>query len=71
VAIEFNDETPMPFGKHAGVPLRKVPASYLIWCSETIEPTDDVRRALLTYIAENANVIESELEDSPRYGEED
>lgn len=61
--LAFNDETPMPFGKHKGVPLEKVPASYLIWCSENVEPTDDVRRALLTYIAENADVIESELED--------
>lgn len=61
--LKFTDQTPMPFGKHKGQKLEDVPASYLLWCSENVEPTDDVRRALLTYIAENMAVIESELED--------
>jgi uncharacterized protein (DUF3820 family) len=28
---ELDDESPMPFGKHKGVPMSAVPASYLHW----------------------------------------
>lgn len=27
----FDDDTPMPFGKHKGKRLEDVPASYLLW----------------------------------------
>jgi len=27
----MNDDTPMPYGKHQGTPMSKVPAKYLFW----------------------------------------
>lgn len=62
----YNDETPMPWGKHAGEPLGRVPASYLRWCSENLTPDSEHRRALLTYIEENAAAIEMEIAEDLR-----
>jgi hypothetical protein len=61
--LEFDDETPMPFGKHRGEPLGRVPASYLSWLGENLEGDSPVRLALLAYIAENAAAIELELRE--------
>jgi uncharacterized protein (DUF3820 family) len=60
--LEFDDETPMPFGKHKGTPLGQVPASYLSWLEAELEPDSPVRGALLHYIHENAAAIEMELQ---------
>jgi uncharacterized protein (DUF3820 family) len=29
--FEYTDETPMPFGKYGGLPMRDIPAAYLFW----------------------------------------
>lgn len=33
----------MPFGKHAGLPMRFIPTSYLYWCFNTLEAGDVFR----------------------------
>lgn len=61
--LTFNDETPMPFGKHKGTPLGQVPAAYLMWVQENVEADTPVRGALRAYIEENHAAIEMELQE--------
>lgn len=34
--MQYTDETPMPFGKHKGTPLKDVPPSYLLWLYDNV-----------------------------------
>jgi uncharacterized protein (DUF3820 family) len=58
----YTDQTPMPFGKHAGVVLERVPAGYLLWLwdkgvyQETTKP-------LHHYIKQNFHILETEADD--------
>lgn len=55
-AIEYDDNTEMPFGKYQGVKLANVPASYLLWLYEK-GPIDYRLRG---YILDNMDVLKQE-----------
>ena len=62
MAIEkLTDDSPMPFGKHEGVKMRDVPASYLDWLRG--QPWIKSWPAVHAYIRRNEDVIDEELED--------
>lgn len=54
----ITDNSLMPFGKHQGQKMANVPPEYLIWIFENNKCTPDVAK----YIAENMEVIKSEIE---------
>lgn len=53
----FNDETPMPWGKHKGVKLANVPADYLIWIYENSK----AHGKLAFYIKRNWDALKAEV----------
>lgn len=57
---EYNDDTPMPFGKHKGELLQDIPASYLHWLW-TQKPLND--RRLEDYIKRNIFALKQEYPD--------
>ena len=69
--IEFNDSSLMPYGKHAGERLERVPASYLIWAyadhlEQMRQPRPDApdpihkKWALRGYVESNLDHLEEE-----------
>lgn len=60
-AAALTDKSPMPFGKHKGIPLESVPAGYLLWFAEQQWATE--WPALLEYIGENRERLEDEAEE--------
>lgn len=58
----MTDETPMPFGKHKGKPMQRVPADYLLWLWEgTNSPMlHKEKGGLANYIRTNFSAIEQE-----------
>ena len=59
---KFDDNTKMPFGKHKGLKLEDVPATYLLWLLDQMMEDDDKAR-LVVYIMENKSALESELKN--------
>jgi uncharacterized protein (DUF3820 family) len=59
----LTDTDPMPFGKHRGVPLQDVPASYLhyLW---TNGMKDDRSSDVADYIRRNISGLKQELPDA-------
>ena len=53
---------PMPFGKHRGVPMSDVPASYLHWLWTNGKEHDSVC-GVSDYIRRNINVLAKEYSD--------
>lgn len=53
----LTDESPMPWGKHKGVAMANVPASYLLYFYDKGELHDAVK----TYVQENLNVLQLEV----------
>lgn len=51
----FDDDTPMPFGKHKGKALRDVPARYLLWLEGTLRRDD--WKDLQAYIKDNYEAL--------------
>jgi len=58
---KLTDDSPMPFGKHAGVPMASVPASYFDWLRDQDWIID--RPAIKDYIDRNWKEIEMELHE--------
>lgn len=56
----YNDDTPMPFGKHRGKKLQHVPADYLHWLWGQ-RPLSD--KKLESYIRENMSALKDEYPD--------
>lgn len=59
----LTDESPMPFGKHKGIPMSKVPVKYLFWLwtnglESEIETSD-----VAAYIATNIEALRKEHPD--------
>ena len=52
----MNDQSPMPFGTHKGLPLIKVPADYLLFLLYENKCYGELRK----YIEENQDSLESE-----------
>jgi len=63
----YRDSTPMPFGKHKGVPMAEVPASYLHWLwNNEKEPMCEKKRGLdpvADYIRANLAALAKEHPD--------
>lgn len=65
--VKFTDDTPMPWGQHKGVPMKDVPASYLLWLFKQhwVKEWPDIH----DYLVENqAALLEEEAEDAPPPG---
>lgn len=60
---KFNDNTPMPFGKHKGEALINVPASYLLWYWEKNGGKLQHNSPLSVYIHENIEVIQRDAKN--------
>lgn len=58
----LNDTDPMPFGKHKGMPMQDVPASYLHWLWTTGKK-DDQRCQVADYIRRNLSALRTEHSD--------
>lgn len=56
----YTDLDCMPFGKHKGIPLQDVPASYLIWLW-TQKPLSDIK--LENYIYNSMDALKMEDKD--------
>jgi len=61
--MELTDLSPMPFGKHKGIPMQDVPAAWLHWlwsqpgnCKRTDCP-------VINYIRENLEALKKEHKD--------
>lgn len=54
----MEDTDPMPFGKHKGTELKKVPADYLLWLRD--ESGIPLRSPLSRYIEHARIVLEAE-----------
>jgi hypothetical protein len=59
---DLNDESPFPFGKHKGEPMKDVPGSYLGWVWNTFEHKKH-NSPLFRYIVKNIENIESDAPD--------
>lgn len=61
-SLELDELSPMPFGKHKGIQMQDVPASYLhyLWSNgmehDKVSPVAD-------YIRRNLSALKSEYED--------
>lgn len=53
----LTDNSPMPWGKHKGIKMANVPASYLLWCYTNGKCCQDVCK----YIQENYDVLNEEI----------
>lgn len=59
---KLTDDSPMPFGKHKGVPMKDVPASYLHWLwTNGLERDKD--SPVANYIRDNKAALELEHKD--------
>lgn len=56
--MQYTDETPMPFGKHKGTPLKDVPPSYLLWLYDNV-PT--LHEGFKQYINYNRHILDLEV----------
>jgi len=55
----MNDKSKMPFGKHKGKPMEKVPASYLLWLAD--QSGFSTKNSEMTdYIEDNRTLLEKE-----------
>lgn len=61
--MSLTDKSPMPFGKHAGTPMEKVPAQYLLWLADEMGsfPTARNKALVRRYVDENRVALESEV----------
>ncbi len=57
----LTDDSPMPFGKHKGVPMKDVPASYLLWLDDN---ANNLSLNMITYISENRQGLEMEVQEN-------
>ena len=62
ISNDYSDQMPMPFGKHIGTPLGKLPPSYLIWLYKTSENGERLSdKKLANYIKANLHRLELEV----------
>jgi uncharacterized protein (DUF3820 family) len=61
MSYPLTDDSPMPFGKHKGTPMRDVPVSYFhfLWHNGMKNENGNVSQ----YIRENLDVLKQENED--------
>lgn len=56
----MTDDSLMPFGKHKGIKMCNVPASYLIWLYENTN-RKDLNTEIAHYIKDNLDVLKQEV----------
>lgn len=62
ICNEYDDKTPMPFGKHIGTSLANVPADYLIYLWDTSAQGERLSNAKLAkYIKDNLSGLKMEV----------
>lgn len=59
MSTPLDDLSPMPFGKHKGVPMQDVPAAYLHWLWSNGK-ADDALCPVTLYIKQNLNALKQE-----------
>lgn len=59
----MKDLDPMPWGKHKGVPMQDVPASYMFWLWATRGMEHDKVSPVAQYIRANLSAFEQEYPD--------
>jgi hypothetical protein len=59
---KLEDTSPMPFGKHRGVPMQDIPVGYLHWLWSNGKK-DDARCNVADYIRRNLNALKLENKD--------
>lgn len=60
--MALTDNCPMPFGKHKGIAMANVPATYLEWCKKKLYPNTQGAREVLSYVQNNWDAIKKELD---------
>jgi len=65
--MKLTDKSPMPFGKYEGVPMERVPASYLCWLfgelNYSIPDSSQNQLSVDKYIKDNINALQEEHPD--------
>ena len=62
LAKKLKDTDPMPWGKHKGIPMQDVPASYLHWLW-TNGKDNDFTCPVAQYIRDNIDALSKEYKD--------
>lgn len=57
---ELGDDDPFPFGKYKNYPMKRVPASYLLWMED--QDWSAKWPAVMEYVDRNRSVLEKEVE---------
>lgn len=60
----LTDESPMPWGKHKGTPMKDVPASYLLFMYDSQLLN---KGAVMNYVIDNMQALLKEVKDNPLY----
>lgn len=61
--FKLEDDSPMPFGQHAGKPMEDVPASYLHWFWHNGNANNHSGALVMAYIEENLMALKKENKD--------
>ena len=63
--VTYTDQTPMPWGVHKGIPLRDVPADYMLWLLR--QPWIRDRPNIYEYLVANqtALLLETHEDEEP------
>lgn len=72
--VPLTDDSLMPFGKHRGTKMERVPANYLLWLVEEMRrhrlPTNPKHEAdqndVAAYVNANRDALEKEAEEQRR-----
>lgn len=59
----MKDTDPMPWGKHKGIPMQDVPASYFFWLWTEREMEHNRFDPVADYIRKNLDVLKQEYPD--------
>jgi len=60
---QLTDTDLMPFGKHKGIPLQDVPASYLFWLWTEAGKKSDKQDPIADYIRRNLDSLKMDYPD--------
>ena len=61
--MKLADTSPMPFGKHRGIPMQDVPVDYLFWLWNNGMATDK-NSDVANYIRDNLDALKMEKPDA-------
>jgi uncharacterized protein (DUF3820 family) len=61
-SLEFNDTSPMPWGKYTGTKMANVPSSYLLWLYDNKKCSGKILR----YILDNMDVLRNDVKNNTK-----